>query len=58
MQLQKGQECCRRREESGRILIEGQRTRRKRRKFLQKRWGMKEKEKEWQREFPRKLEEF
>ena len=58
MQLQKGQECCRRREESGRILLEGQITRRKGRKVLWKRRGMKKKEKEWQRKFQRKLKEF
>ena len=39
LKLQKSQECCRRREESGRILLEGQRTRRKGRKVLQKRLG-------------------
>ena len=55
---QKSQECCRRKEESGRIPSEGQRTRRKGRKVLQKRWGMKKKEEEWQGEFPRKLKEF
>ena len=36
LKLQKSQECCRRKEESGRIPLEGQRTRRKRRKVLQK----------------------
>ena len=58
LKLQKSQECCRRKEESGRIPLEGQRTRRKRREVLQKRWGMKKKDKEWQREFQRKLKEF
>ena len=58
LKLQKSQECCRRKEESGRIPLEGQRTRRKRRKVLQKRWGMKKKEKEWQREFQRELKVF
>ena len=38
----KSQECCRRREESGRIPLEGQRTRRKGRKVLQKRLGNEE----------------
>ena len=37
LELQKSQECCRRKEESGRIPSEGQRIRRKRRKVLQKR---------------------
>ena len=39
---QKSQECCRRKEGSGRIPIEGQETRRKRRKVLQKGWGNEE----------------
>ena len=42
LKLQKSQECCRRKEESGRILLEGQITRRKRRKVLQKRGGKEE----------------
>ena len=41
LKLQKSQECCRRREESG-IPLEGQRTRRKGRKVLQKRLGNEE----------------
>ena len=39
---QKSQECCRRREESGRIPLEGQRTRRMERKVLQTRLGNEE----------------
>ena len=54
---QKSQECCRRKEGSGRIPIEGQETRRKRRMVLQKVWGMK-KEREGQRDFQRKFKEF
>ena len=57
LELQKSQECCRRKE-SGRIILEGQRTRRKGRKVLQKKWGMKEEEEEWQGEFQGKLREF
>ena len=39
MKLQKSEECCRKNEESGRVPLEGQRTRRKGRKDLQKRLG-------------------
>ena len=49
---QKSQECCRRKEGSGRIPIEGQETRRKRRMVLQKK-----KEREGQRDFQRKFKE-
>ena len=58
LKSQKSQECCRRKEESGRMPREGQETRRKRRKILQKGCGMKKKEREWQREFQRKFKEF
>ena len=55
---QKSQECCRRKEGSERIPIRGQETRRKRRKVLQKGWGMKKKETKGQRDFQRKSKEF
>ena len=46
LEPQKSQECCRRKEGSGRILIKGQENRRKRRKVLQKGWRIEKKERE------------
>ena len=54
---QKSQECCRRKEGSGRITIKGHESRRKRRKVLQKGWKMKKKGKETSKGSLRNLKE-
>ena len=54
LELQKSQECCRRKEESGRTPLEGQGTRRKGKKVLQK--GGNEEEEGMEKRIPKEAQ--